>query len=244
MAVSDPTYWQNFRSIGEFRIAFEISDGNMFAQYVAASNGLLAKIEEFRKLDTIGNPPLESYSVVGSFSPTTLRYICLADQIQKMVSLPESAVIAEIGAGVGGQCYILSQLRPFSKYYFFDLPEVELLIAKVMNALHLSNTYCIPMDAELPEERIDLVISNYAFSECDREVQMEYYERIMKKADRGFIIYNQISKDNGIDSLTLNEFVQLLKNDGIRPRIYTEPLSTAPGNRLIVWNRAAKGAKS
>lgn len=242
-AATDPNYLETFRSIPEFRRAFEINDGSLFAQYVAASDKLMAKIEDFRKLETLGNPPLIDYPVVGNFTATTLRYICLADQIQKMVLLPENAVIAEIGAGFGGQCFILSQLRPFSKYYFFDLPEVESLIAKVMDFFHLPNTYCIPMDLELPEDKIDLVISNYAFSECDRQIQLEYYERVIKKADRGFLIYNQISKDSGIDSLTPDEFVQLLKSDGIRPRVYKELLSTAPGNMMIIWNRTLKGAK-
>lgn len=238
-AASDPEYLEIFRSIPEYRIALEITDGVRFAQYITASDKLVAKIEDFRKLENIGRPTLETYPVLGSFSPTTLRYICLADQIKKMVSLPENAVIAEIGAGFGGQCYILSQLQPFSKYYFFDLPEVESLIGRMMEKLQVKNTHCIPMESALPEEKIDLVISNYAFSECDREIQMEYFDRIIKKADRGYIIYNQISKDCGVDSLTLDEFIQLLKDHGFRPRVNKELFATAPDNMLIIWNRAS-----
>jgi hypothetical protein len=235
-AAEDPYYLDNFRSIPEFRIAFEISHGEMFAEYINCSERLLGKIEAFRKMERIGNPVVASYPNIGSFSATTLRYICLADQLLKMTPLPKNPVIAEIGAGFGGQCYVLAQLHPFSKYYFFDLPEVESLIAKMMEVLQIENTCCIPMEEELPEEKIDLVISNYAFSECDREIQMEYFKRILLKADRGFIVFNQIA-DFG---LTLDEFVQLLKDHGFRPRVFSELLSTAPGNRLIVWNRCKR----
>ncbi len=239
-AATDPEYLGIFRSIPEFRVAFEITAGESFAQYVSVSEKLIAKIEKFRALESVGQPVLEYYPNLGNFSATSLRYICLADQIQKMVALPPNPVIAEIGAGFGGQCFMLGQLHPFSKYYFFDLPEVELLIGKVMETLQVANTYCIPMKEELPEERIDLVISNYAYSECDREIQMEYFDKIIKKADRGYIIYNQIIQDSGIDSLLLEEFIQLLKNEGIRPKVHKELLSTAPGNYLVVWNRTKK----
>lgn len=239
-AATDPQYLATFRSIPEFRLAFEITSGESFAQYVVASERLSSKIENFRLLETIGQPVLNYYPDLGNFSATSLRYICLADQIKKMVALPPNPVIAEIGAGFGGQCFMLSQLHPFAKYYFFDLPEVELLIRKVMDTLNVQNTYCIPMEEHLPEERIDLVISNYAFSECDREIQMEYFERIIKKADRGYMIYNQIIQDSGIDSLSLEEFVQLLRSIGLRPKTHKELLSTAPGNYVVIWNRSGK----
>jgi len=239
-AATDPQCFEIFRSIPEYRIAFEINDGYRFAEYLTCSDRLLDKLEAFRRLESFGNPVLDSYPLIGKFSATTLRYICIADQIQKMVALPEQAVIAEIGAGFGGQCFALAQVRPFSKYYFFDLPEVEALIGKVMEVLSLQNTYCIPMDQELPEEKIDLVISNYAFSECDREIQLEYFERVIKKADRGFMIYNHISKDSGIDSISAKEFVQMLKEQGFRPRMHKEIIATAPENVLIIWNRTTR----
>jgi len=239
-AATDPACLSLFRSIPEFRVAFEIGDGTMFSHYVAASDKLLLQLEDFRRMEAIGSPPLIDYPVVGKFTATTLRYICIADQILKMVPPGERPIIAEIGPGFGGQCYILSQIHPFSKYYFYDLPEVESLIGKMMEVLHVENTRCIPFSEPLPEERIDLVISNYAFSECDRELQLSYFDRVIRKADRGYIIYNQIIQGCGIDSLSPDEFIQLLKDNGFRPRTYKEILATAPGNILITWNRTKK----
>lgn len=235
----DPYYFQNFRSMGEYGCVLELPEGDAFAEYLSGtSEKLLAKLNVFRKLDMIGNPTMKNYPILGNFSGTTLRYIVLADQMKKFFTLPDNAKIAEIGAGFGGQCYILSQLQSFSNYYIYDLPEVELLIAKMMETLQTKNVRCMPLDAELPEKKIDLVISNYAFSECDRETQMDYFERVIKKAERGYVIYNQISQESyGIGSLAPDEFIQLLKNIGIKPKVHKEFPSTAPGNLLILWDR-------
>lgn len=236
----DPYYFQNFRSMPEYRCALELTEGDVFAKYISFSDKLLKNIETFRKLDEIGNPELTDYPLLGKFSATNLRYVVLADQIMKFFSLPKDSKIVEIGAGFGGQCYILSQFHPFAHYYIYDLPEVEALIGRVMQELKMDNVQCMPIDnVQLPEEHVDLVISNYAFSECDREMQLEYFENVIKKANRGYIIYNQISKETyGIDSLKLDEFIQLLKDNGFRPKKYPEFLSTAPGNILIVWDNS------
>lgn len=236
-ASTDPDFFQNFRNIGEFRVAFELPEGDQFSQYILGSQRLMSKLPEFRRLDTFGSPHIQNFPQIEGFSPTTLRYICIADQICKMTPPPKNSVIVEIGAGFGGQCYILRQLIPFSHYYFIDLPEVELLIEKVMKTLGLENTTCIPMDEGIPADKIDLVISNYAFSECNREIQLGYFDRVIKRASKGFIIFNQIAQEHQVDSLSLEEFVSLLKSAGIKPRVQREILSTAPGNYLITWKK-------
>ena len=236
-ASCDAYIFQNFRSIPEYRTALELSEGEAFAAYIASSSRRLrSRLGDFRKLDTIGNPPLREYPAgIGSFSGTTLRYIVLADQVRKMFSLPKKAVIGEIGAGFGGQCYILSILCPFSQYYIYDLPEVEALIGRVADTLNMKGVLCLSSGSVLPVDKFDLLISNYAFSECDRATQLSYFDRVVKKADRGFMIYNQISKDFNVDSLSPDEFVQLLEASGKDPKILKEPISTAPKNLLIVW---------
>lgn len=240
-AAHDPYYFQNFRSMSEYRIAFELEQGDVFAQYISHSKHLIEKLPAFQKLDFIGNPHLTNYPDIGQFTPTTLRYIVLADQIIKLFNLPPKANIVEIGAGFGGQSYILSQLCPFSKYYIYDLPEVEMLIEKVLETLEVSHAFCLPIDQEVPEKKIDLLISNYAFSECDKEMQMEYFEKVIKKADRGYIIYNNIAAKNY--SLSLKEFVQLLKNIGLSPRVFKELFCTAPDNFLVIWDKTKLKSK-
>ena len=172
-AVEDPWYFENFRSLPEYAPILECGFAGESAQYLLqnASRETLGKLGLFQRLERFGNPVLQSISGIGRFSGTTLRYIVIADQITRLFHLPPRAKIAEIGAGFGGQCYILSQLCPFAIYYIYDLPPVENLIAKMMNTLSVENINLLPAEAQLPEEKIDLLISNYAFSECDRATQ-------------------------------------------------------------------------
>lgn len=242
-AATEDVYFKNFRSMHAYQRIVEIrTGGRKFAAYVRkCSPEILSKLDLFRKLDTIGNPGTHKYAKVGNFSPTILRYILIADQIQKLFHLPPQAKIAEIGAGFGGQCYILSQLHPFSKYYIYDLPEVNLLIEKTMATLSVNNVSCLSLDTALSEEKIDLLISNYAFSECDRDTQMAYFEHVIKKADRGYVLYNQIGKRiHQLNSLSPDEFISLLQENGMHPKTHQELIPTAPDNILITWDRTVK----
>jgi hypothetical protein len=241
-AARDPSYFRNFRSRIEYSHALEIRYEIVLANYIVqyCSRETLGKWTAFQRLDRIGNPPTTTFQNIGSFSGTTLRYIIIADQIKKLFRLPKRSKIVEIGAGFGGQCFIFSQLQRFSKYYIYDLSEAEELVQKVMRGLSVPNTICIPMNALLPEGKIDLLISNYAFSECDRQTQLDYFERVIKKANRGYVIYNQISQNFGVSSLSPNEFIGLLKKNGMRPRVYSEPVLTFKDNLLIVWDKTKK----
>ncbi len=237
-AAEDSFFLENFRSMTPYRIAFEIDEGEPFAQYIRNRwKYLQGDLEDFRMLDKMGNAPTENYEGLGLFSATTLRYIFHADQIKIHLNLPQGAKIVEIGAGFGGQAYVLRKFCPFSKYYIYDLPEVEELIAKVMTVLGVQNVHCLPIEVDLPEEKIDLFISNYAFSECDREMQLHYFEKVIKKAQRGYMIYNQLATiDCGVDSIPLGEFVSLLKEIGCKPKVFSEFFSGA-GNSVILWDK-------
>lgn len=241
-AAHEQWYFENFRSLYDYTQVVEIGCGSAFADFLEknASKEVLGKLYEFEKLDKIGNPlTRQSYRGFGNFSGATLRYIVVAEQIKKLFSLPSNAKIVEIGAGFGGQCYILSHLQSFSDYYIIDLPEVEPLIQKVMDTLQVENvTYSSEEDKTL-EDDIDLVISNYAFSECERQTQIDYFEKVIKKSKRGYILYNQIAgRVFGIDSLSPIEFVSMLQKNNMNPKLYSEQVATATDNVLIVWNNS------
>lgn len=239
-AATEQWYFDHFRSLYDYTQVIEIRCGDIFADFLKnnAAQEIFIKIPEFEKLDRIGNPlTVQYYEGLGNFSGATLRYITIADQIKKLFLLPDDAKIVELGAGFGGQCYILSHLQSFSDYYILDLPKVEPLIEKVINTLQVKKVTYSCKENRVLDNDVDLFISNYAFSECDRQTQLEYFEKVIKKSKRGYVIYNQIAQRVfGLDSLSPIEFFSLLQKNNMNPKLYNEPVRTAADNVLIIWD--------
>ena len=235
-AAHDDAIFQNFRSIEAYFNAVECGQEGQFANYIRshATSKTLSLIPQFRELDLYGNPVRNVIQGFGLFSGTTLRYVMFADHISRLFDLPKDYTVVEIGAGFGGQAYVLSQLLPFSQYYIYDLPEVEMLIDKMMATLSVHNVTCLDAYVELPEDGIDLFISNYALTECDRPTQLDYFKRVVVKAKRGYMLYNDT---NVFDHLSLSDFIELFQAYGIHPKIHPEPVFSYTGNVLITWDR-------
>jgi hypothetical protein len=238
-AASMPYYFQNFRSLPEYNHVLEISDGKPFADYLLdeASDETWKKMPQFKALESFGNPSTSYYAFIGNFSATTLRYIAIADEIERLFDLPSEPRIVEIGGGFGGQAYVLSRFHPRCSYSIIDLPEPLALLQKMAEALGLPNIGCFAPEETFPEWKIDLFISNYAYSECDRKTQIDYFERVIKKADRGYLIYNQISDIYGVESLSPFEFLKLLEENGMKPQVARETIPTFDTNLRITWDR-------
>src|SRR3989338_654747 len=235
-AALDDCTFQKFRSIKPYFDALECGQGGEFAQYLMenATDQTLSQIGSLRKLDLYGDPVRNEIPNFGLFSGTTLRYIVFADSMKRLFDLPDHCTIVEIGAGFGGQAYVLSHLVPFSRYYVYDLPEAEMLIERMVATLGVPNVRCLDVYAELPLEEVDLFISNYALSECDKETQLDYFKRVAVKAKRGYMLFNDT---NVFDHLSLSEWIELFQENGIHPKIHPEPVFTYSGNHLITWDR-------
>lgn len=236
-AAFDEKLFKKFRSMEAYHEAVECGQGNEFAKYIleTVSPEVLSKMPLFSRLDKIGNPVKHFHQGLGAFSGTTLRYIIFADLIFKFFDLPAKYTVAEIGAGFGGQAYVLSKVKQFGTYYIYDLPEVELLISRVAENLGIRNIILKDTSASLPEKEIDLFISNYALSECDLNTQLDYIERVASKAKRGFILFNDV---NVFNHLNLDKFITVLQMHGKRPEVLQEPVHSYDGNKLIVWGRS------
>ncbi len=237
-AAQDDAVFKTFRSIEAYFNAVECGQVGEAAAYIRsyATPKTLSLIPQFRRLDQYGNPVRNRIGEFGEFSGTTLRYVAFADHISRIFDLPKDCTVVEIGAGFGGQAYVLSQLFSFRKYYIYDLPEVEMLIEKMMSKLSVPNVEYLDTYAELPTESVDLFISNYALSECDRNTQLDYFNRVVLKAKRGYFLFNDT---NLFEHLTLSDFIGLFRMHGIQPKIYAEPVFTYTRNVLITWDRTS-----
>lgn len=160
-----------------------------FAEYIRKHcEYLLLLFSQFEKIDQIGGPTKVEYPGIGMFSEATLRYIYIADRLSKIFDLPKASSIVEIGGGFGDQCYLLSKILPGSQYLVYDLPEVNGLINKVFDQLGVANASSEDIKDCLPKKPIDLLISNYAFSECAYDTQMRYFEEVILHVDRGYML--------------------------------------------------------
>jgi phospholipid N-methyltransferase len=83
------------------------------------------------------------------------------------------------------------------------------------------------------KEYYDLVISNYAFSELPSKMQCKYIEKILSKANRGYLTMNS--------GLASSAFCgNFLSVDELRERlppfeVFEENPLTFPNNYVIVW---------
>ena len=182
--------------------------------------------------DSIGNPLkyfYEGYPI--PLSPTTLRYIKVASDLNILFG-NKFHNVAEIGAGYGGQTLINDQLLDIFSAKLFDLPNVNKLIEKYLNFFLLRGSYQTTfINNEVPSD-FDLALSNYAFSELPKDLQLVYIKKVLKKSNRGYLTMN--SGLGGVFSdgkLSASELLNHLPN----VKFLEEYPLTYKYNYIIVW---------
>jgi hypothetical protein len=194
------------------------------------------RVDEFRRNDELGAPLVATYSKIGAFAPTTLRYIKIAADLQTMFGDLRGARIAEIGVGYGGQCRILNCLHAFASYTMFDLPAALRLAERYLRHFNTPNVESASLSAN--SSVFDLVISNYALSEIRKDVQDEYMAKVLSKSEHGYIIYNQqaFAAERPCYSYTPEEIVENLPRAQIIEGYPGMPQADAAHrNCLIHW---------
>ena len=60
------------------------------------------------------------------------------------------------------------------------------------------------------DENFDLLISNYAFSECHKDVQLDYIERFVKKSNNFYMMHNNFHLELG--TIPHEQFVEIMSD--------------------------------
>lgn len=194
----------------------------------------------FLENDLCGSPLKYEYKIGNKaeyVEPNTFAYVLQLKEILKhMKGLYEEGKIkniSEIGIGYGGLCRIICSYLSISKYYLIDLPEVIKLGEKYLNKYNLNcNVVCINGLSDFEYIETDLLISNYAFSELGRNSQEKYFEKVIKKAKAGFMIWNRCSEYvENLKGMSLEEFLERIPNY----KVYGNSI-IGDNSRFIVWS--------
>lgn len=226
-----------FRRIFDYREILEHVDYGLGLAYLRKIQSISPKMLEqysgFKANDVFGKPRTYQFPMVGKTSPTTLRYVSVAAEIERLFPDQDIKQVVEIGAGYGGQALILKKTINFSSYSIFDLPNVQILIEKYLSAQEIENV-TFPDVHNLDSLSSDLVISNYAFSELPRNLQEVYLNRVLKHSKNGYLLMNSGRSNltgRSIGKLSIQEIREAIPNIEV---LDEEPL-TGPDNYLLIW---------
>ena len=194
-AVKDDEVFSSFKRHEDYvRIAEHCPTSLANAYYSKMKDddsSLLQYLDVLREKEKHGNP-----LIMGSepfVSTSTIRYLKVADDLKNLFGDTKDFHIVEIGGAYGGQATVIEYTMGFKSYIDFDLGWAAKLAKKycMLNAVdNFASFSPSKIKDKLTKSRYDLVISNYAFSECEEETQDFYIEEVFSKCDRGYITTN------------------------------------------------------
>jgi putative sugar O-methyltransferase len=235
-AATDEHVFRNFKVDPIYNRVLEHvthEEGKKYLEHILIqSPDLVEHFDRFRENDRFGNPRTFDYGRYGVFSPTTLRYISvLGDLVMNFGDLDHLKII-EVGVGYGGQCKVISDRYEFASYTMVDLEPVLRLSERYLGKLGVKNVRFSSADALDERGDYDLVISNYAFTECTRSVQEHYIRRVLSRSGRGFMVCNQITPGR-FRSYSRAELLNVIPGSTVVDEV---PL-TYETNFVMLWDR-------
>ena len=211
----DDKIFNNFKQEPDYRIVLEhvsIEQGQQFLNVISRDNPHLLELHNlniFKLNDILGGADIHNYNGI-HISPSTLRYIKVLSDLIKLFGTLDNKNIIEIGSGYGGQALLILKFFKNVKYTFVDLDECLELQKKYLDK-HGINNEVLKFKKNNFEDNYDLVISNYAFSECSRNIQYYYIDNIINKSRNCYMTINDIYVKGENASLNLEETKHLIK---------------------------------
>jgi hypothetical protein len=234
-AANDPSLFMKFKQSSVYTRILEHVTWEQGKSYLEIalrqSPDFRPYLNAFRENDRIGNPRVYEYGEFGVFSPTTLRYMKVASDLKKHFGTLNNMRIVEIGGGYGGQCLVLSKIFALGSYTIVDLPGPLELTKKYLESHGVTNVHYIPSDKVSKMAPYDLVLSNYAFTECRKNFQDEYLEKVLRVGARGYLTCNYLNSTTYSKADLLEKLNKMFSTVAEVPE---EPL-TSPDNYIIVW---------
>ena len=231
-AARDPASFAGFRRNPAYQVVLEHVWEDLGRQYLSLlspGGRARAALAEIAQHDHVGNPVTMMVDSGITLSPSTLRYLKVADDIEKLFGTLDGADVIEVGVGYGGQCRVLDALYNIKSYTLVDLREPLDLAQRFLGHVPLRCSVRFASMDELVEQACDLFVSNFAFSEFSRPLQEAYFTKVINRAARGYVTCNDIAPA-WYQSMTAEELCRRMRGRR-RPE---EPL-THPRNQLVFW---------
>lgn len=186
---------------------------------------VLEYFKYFISSEEYGSPLVFDYGGT-LLSPSTLRYIKVFTTIVDCMGSLNGLKIAEIGGGYGGQGKIIKDIYDVD-YYFIDLPEVNELAKMYLGKLGITGITFYDY-INIVKQDYDLVISNHAFSELNRDIQDYYNDMIIKRSKKGFFTCNvALNGNNGYGIADYEKMGDV--------KFIDEQPNTHPDNFVMYW---------
>jgi hypothetical protein len=167
---------------------------------------------KFKDNDTQGNPKKYLFKdPYGEISPSTIRYIKVLNDIINLFGDLSNFSIVEIGVGYGGQSKIIQDHFNIKEYNYVDLPEVLNLTKKYLKKYNYKNLNFLDF-TDLPQKKYDLVISNYAITECSQDIQDLYIKNIINNSSHCYITGNDIGEYFSFKNYNKKEWGEKIPN--------------------------------
>lgn len=237
---SNPKKFNRFRRIYNYREILEhvtYQQGIKYLKKIENQNpGLYLNFPKRHTNDLIGKPRRYIYLQDVGISPTTIRYLSVASEIQSIFGTNLGGNVVEIGGGYGGQCAVFQDFFKVNEYEIFDLPNVQRLIEKFLVAIGRSENVRFPEFGKTHDTPINFAVSNYAFSELPRQIQNWYLENILKKSEAGYMIMNSGRADftgRNKGKLSIQEIQAVIRDS----KLIEEVPRTNPDNYVLVWGK-------
>ena len=185
--LTDEEMFNKFKTTDDYNAVVGMSlpwQAPYFLNRIKTFPEIYSKMEEFKKNDTIGTPPMIDIEGM-NISPNTLRHIqTLCDLTQHFGDLTDKT-ICELGVGYGGTAFTVGTYYKPKAYHLVDLPDVQHFALKYLNRLGITCGTINPPPAEF-----DLFISEWCFSEFDDEDIYKFYDKYVKNANNIYIASN------------------------------------------------------
>jgi len=235
-ALNDNDIFKNFKQLSDYNEILEHTTKNQAIEYLKIikndNKQLIQGFQKFKDNDVFGNPRKNVFKDIGEVSPSTLRYVKVLSDIINIFGGFNNKNIVEIGGGYGGQCLIFSKYFSFNSYLLIDLKESLDLSKKYLNLNNIKNVIYKDISKLNETVEYDLLISNYAFTECNKKIQDIYIKKIINNSRNGYITANFISDIFNIESYNNNELINIINKNIL---INEEKPKTHNNNLILTW---------